>query len=114
MKRITNLTEEQATSIVAQMIARRAVRGAKIVRDETSAFRFVIEVETYSAEEESGGVYRPGPEFVRGDRVRYRNGFDGGSIIGTLRVRTAAGNWIVELPNGTRVKVAPGQIERVK
>lgn len=55
MKRIENLTEEQAVAVVAQLVTFRAVRGAKITRDrdpnKNVYHSFVVEVETYSAEE---------------------------------------------------------------
>jgi hypothetical protein len=55
MKIIGNLTEEQAVQVAAQVITRRATRGARIERDTTSgsAFRFQVEVETFTAEEET-------------------------------------------------------------
>lgn len=127
MKQIRNLTEDQALDLLPQIITRRAVRAATIVRDlsETISRRFIIEVETYSAEEETGGLAPPDSQrsiyaFVPGDRVRYVNtesdgpaGFVRG-VVGVLRMKNTLGNWEVVLPGGGRVWVSPTEIERVK
>lgn len=58
MKRIVARTEEQAVAIAAALPQYRAVRAVRIYHEWETAerVRFVIEVETYGAEEVAGGA----------------------------------------------------------
>ena len=51
MKRIENLTEEQAVAVAVSAIGQRAVRSARFERDYEHAFRLVVLVDTYATEE---------------------------------------------------------------
>jgi hypothetical protein len=57
MKRIEHLTEDQALALLAALPQYRVVRGARIARDNRDRYpyHFVVEVETYTAEEIVGG-----------------------------------------------------------
>lgn len=54
MKRITGLTEDQATTVAAAVITHRAVRSARVERDRTATVTstsFYVEVDTFPGEE---------------------------------------------------------------